>query len=435
MVQAGCATNRRTRFSWSSSLSAGVELGEDLAVGDVGHAHDRLVGFAHRRRHPPGHDDVGHAHDTFVSFLHRRRHPPGHDDAGGELRGDGAAVLEGVPVDVRLLQLQAVLQVPHHLAHGRPVHAVVGEALLGGLGELAQRVLVHLVGDPGVGDLGQLPFAVHPQRPLGDVDLVALQALVDHWPRAEHLEEHDAEGVHVGAVRQLLRLEVLRVQVPEASLDGRAHVRLPERRPDPRQPEVGHLRDHAAAAAVAGAKEDVGGLDVAVDDVLRVSAVQVLQAPRRADADLQPLLPRQRRLVGAVQVAAQRALLHVLVHQDHLRLLVAVADERHQVPVPDARQHHDLRLELREPLLGCPHGALHRHGRAAVAGEHALVHVPEPAHADEVALVEVVRGGLDVGQRDVQLRAHPLHPAARALAGIGRRLARPGGVTLRRVRR
>uniref|UniRef100_A0A8R7QNF9 Uncharacterized protein n=1 Tax=Triticum urartu TaxID=4572 RepID=A0A8R7QNF9_TRIUA len=157
---------------------------------------------------------------------------------------------------------------------------------------------------------------------------------------------------------------------------------------------------------------------------------QVVQAPRRADADLQPLPPRQRRLVGAVQVAPQRAFLHVLVHQDHLRLLAAVADERHQVPVPDAGQHHDLRLELRQPLLRGAGGALHRHGRAVT--EHALVHVPETAHADEVALVEVVRGGLDLRQRDVQLHAHPLHPAGLALSGppVLQLLSPDGGAVL-----
>ncbi|KAF7062352.1 hypothetical protein CFC21_068961 [Triticum aestivum] len=403
----------------SSPLATGVQLGEDLAIGEVGHAQARLVRVVH-------HQQAG-----------GRWHPPRHDHVGGELRGDGAAVLERVPVDVRLLQLQAVLEVPQHVAHGRPVRAVVGQAPLGRLGELAQRVVVHLAGDPGVGDLVELPLPVHPDGPLGDVDLVAVQALVDDRARAEHLEEHHAEGVDVGAVRELLRLEVFGVEVPEAALDGRADVRLPQRRPDARETEVGHLGDDraaAGAAAAVGAEEDVGGLDVAVDDVLGVAAVQVVQAPGGADADLEPLLPRERRLVvgAAVQVAPQRALLHVLVHQNHLRLLVAVADERDEVPVPDAGQHHDLRVELRQALLGGAHGALHSHGRAV--RERALVHVAEPADADEVAVVEVVRGGLELRQRDVQLGAHPLHPGGGALAGPVRRLVGPAGDAFLRVR-
>ncbi|KAM3316447.1 hypothetical protein ACQJBY_034518 [Aegilops geniculata] len=399
----------------SSPLAAGVELGEDLAVGEVGHAQARLVGVVHHQQ------------------ACGRGHPPRHDHVGGELRGDGAAVLEGVPVDVRLLQLQAVLEVPEHVAHGRAVGAVVRQAPLGRLGELAQRVVVDLAGDPGVGDLVELPLPVHPHGPLGDVDLVAVQALVDDRARAEHLEEHHAEGVDVGAVRELLRLEVLGVQVPEAALHRRADVRLPQRRPDARQPEVGHL-GYDGAAAVVGAEEDVGGLDVAVDDVLGVAAVQVVQAPGGADADFEPLLPGERRLVvgAAVQVAPQRALLHVLVDQDHLRLLVAVADERHQVAVPDAGQHHDLRVELGQALLGGAHGALHGHGRAV--GERALVDVAEPADADEVAVVEVVRGGLELRQRDVQLGAHPLHPGGGALAGPVRRLVGPAGDAFLRVR-
>ena len=72
----------------SSPLAAGVELGEHVAVGELGHAQAGLVRVVHHQQ------------------ARRRWHPPRHDHVGGELRSDGAAVLESVPVDVRPLQLQ-----------------------------------------------------------------------------------------------------------------------------------------------------------------------------------------------------------------------------------------------------------------------------------------------------------------------------------------
>ncbi|BAT11810.1 Os10g0534600, partial [Oryza sativa Japonica Group] len=351
------------------------------------------------------------------SIGRERRHSPRHDDVPWQVRAAVVQVQRRLGARLALLQLEAVLEVPHHVAHGRPLLAVVREAPPGGLRELPERVRAGVAGDGRVDDLVEPAPPAPLHRPLREVDLVGREALVDRRPRAQHLEEDDAEGVDVGAVGELPRLEVLRVEVAEAALHRRAHVRLPRRWPDAGQPEVGHLRHEAVA------EEDVRRLDVAVDDVIGVAGVQVVEPLRRADADLQPLLPRQRRRrrrrgVGAVQVAPQGAVRHELVHEDHLRPLVAVADERDEVAVADAGEHQDLSLELREPLPGRALGALH--GDAGAVAEHAAVHVPEPADAEDVCVVEVPRRHHDLGERDVELHVHPPrrdHGAAeRALA-------------------
>uniref|UniRef100_A0A804PV37 Uncharacterized protein n=1 Tax=Zea mays TaxID=4577 RepID=A0A804PV37_MAIZE len=323
----------------------------------------------------------------------------GHGTASGD---DGAALRRGTVAvavavaalgRVGVLQLQRILEVPQHVAHGDAVTAELGEALLGGLGELGERLRVDGAGERGVHDLLDEALALPLHAPLRQADLLAGQLRVDWGPRAQRLQQHHAEGVHVRLVRQLLAPEVLRVQVPEAALHGGAHVQLVHPGPVLGQPEVRHLGHEVVV------QQDVGGLHVAVDDPLRRARVQVVQPPRRTDADLQPLLPRQRRLpLAAVDVVPEHAVVHVLVHQDHLLVLVAVADQRHQVPVPQLRQHLDLRVELVDALLRLRAPALHRHLGAVV--DLPDVHVAEPAHADDRLLVEVLGGRLDLRERE-----------------------------------
>jgi hypothetical protein len=76
---------------------------------------------------------------------------------------------------------------------------------------------------------------------------------------------------------------------PEGALDGRDGVVRPLRRQPPSEAEVRSLR------LVVGGEEDVGRLDVAVDDPARAALVEVAQPPRGADGDPVPLLPRHGR--------------------------------------------------------------------------------------------------------------------------------------------
>ncbi|WVZ72367.1 LOW QUALITY PROTEIN: hypothetical protein U9M48_020839 [Paspalum notatum var. saurae] len=219
-----------------------------------------------------------------------------------------------------VLQPQHELQAPHDVLHRRPVRAALREALGRRLPVLPQRLRPHRRGDTPVDDLVQLAPALPVQGPLHQVHHRLGEPGVHDGARAQRLQEHDAEGVDVGLGRQLPGARVVRVHVPEAALHGRADVRLAQLRPGLGQPEVGDLGGQAAV------QQDVGRLHVAVDHRLGQRRVQVEQAPRRARAGLQPLRPAERALRrgrAAVQPAPERALLHVLVQQDHLVALVA----------------------------------------------------------------------------------------------------------------
>ncbi|URD99536.1 hypothetical protein MUK42_35185 [Musa troglodytarum] len=162
----------------------------------------------------------------------------------------------------RVLQLQGVLEVPQDVAHGRPIDSVVGQALLRGLHVLLQRGWADGARQVGVDDLLQLTLAVALHRPLRQVHLLPRERRVDGGPRAQHLEEHHPEGVHVRLLRQLLAPEVLGVQVPEASLHGGADMGLLQRRGGLGEAEVGDLRHQVFV------EQDVCRLDVPVDDAL-----------------------------------------------------------------------------------------------------------------------------------------------------------------------
>ncbi|BAF18570.1 Os06g0126100 [Oryza sativa Japonica Group] len=370
-----------------------------------------LLSPINNRRSPPLH--VGELREHLAGGGGGHVGHGGDAGAGGGRRGRAGAVVVGWLVGplgrVGVLQLERVLEVPEHVAHGDPVAAELGEALLGGLGELVERLLVHRPGELGVHDLldEALPLPLHP--PLGEADLLARQLRVDGRPRAQRLEEHDAEGVDVGLVRQLLAPEVLRVEVAEAALDGGADVQLVHPGAVLGQPKVGYLCDEVVV------EEDVGGLDVAVDDPLRRAGVQVVEAAGGADADLQPLLPRQRRQVLAVDVVAEGAIVHVLVDEDHLGVLVAVADEGDEVAVAELGQHLDLGVELVDPLLRLRVPALH--GDLGAVVDLADVDVAEAADADDGALLEVLGRGLDLGEGEEAAEAEGGGEGVAALAG------------------
>uniref|UniRef100_A0A8R7PQG6 Uncharacterized protein n=1 Tax=Triticum urartu TaxID=4572 RepID=A0A8R7PQG6_TRIUA len=300
---------------------------------------------------------------------------------------------------VALLQPHHELQVPHHVLHGRPVGAALRQAPGHRLAVLPQRRRPRRGGDAPVHDLLQLAPALPVQPPLHQVRHGLRQPRVDDGPRADGLQQHDAQRVHVGLGRQLPRPAVLRVDVPEAALHRRADVRLVQHRPGLGQPEVGHLAREVAV------QQDVGRLDVAVDHRLVHGRVQVKEAPRRAGARLQPLRPAQRRrAAAAVQPAPQRAALHVLVQQDHLLPLVAVSDERHKVAVAQPGQQLDLRAELPRALPRLRARALH--GDLSAVLEHGAVHLAEPSLSDDQAVVEVARRVLQHGERETVARHH-----------------------------
>ncbi|KAG6548777.1 hypothetical protein Mapa_009538 [Marchantia paleacea] len=133
--------------------------------------------------------------------------------------------------------------------------------------------------------------------------------------------------------------------------------------------------------------------------------VQEGQAPGGARSDVEPLGPAEHLSApGAlVQPLVQAAVGHALVQQELLPLAGAVAQQRHEIVVPDVaqRQHlgRELPLALRpvlDQLLDGHHGAVLELG---------LVHHPESSVPDDVGVVEIVGGhqqihiGQSLGQR------------------------------------
>jgi hypothetical protein len=394
------------------------ELRERRAVG-----HLLVVGLLDDDDARPGRGQRLHRRDAGrgpVAVVERRRarHAAALAHGPAPAGGAGSLSLEGI------LQLHRELEVPQHVPHGRALDALLAEALLGRVGELLEALRRDLVLDRRVDDVQQRAVPLAQERVVGEADLLPRQRRVEGRPREEHLEEHDAEGVHVGLVGELLPPEVLRVEVPEAALHHGAHVRLVHRgRPGLGEAEVGDLGDPVLV------EEDVGGLDVAVDDGVLGAGVEVVQAPCGADTDVEAEPPRQRRLAAHVEVLPQRAVLHVVVDEDHLAGVLAEADEGDEVPVPQLGQHLHLRLELLHALLRRRVRPLD--GHLGVAVHDAPVHLAEPAHADHQRLAEVLGGHLDLGEREV-----PAHPrqvrrevARRLAAGVGVvQRQPPGGV-------
>nr|CAB3461856.1 unnamed protein product [Digitaria exilis] len=244
---------------------------------------------------------------------------------------------------------------------------------------------------------------------IGEADLLPWQARVQRRSRAKHLEEHDTEGVDVRLLRELLPPEVLRVQIAEASLHHGAHVRLVHGcGASLGQTEVGDL-GHPVLV-----DEDVGRLDVAVDDGVLGSRVEIVQAPRGADGDLEALPPRQRRLTGLVQVLPERAVSHVVVHEYHLAIVLAAANERDEVLVPELGEHLDLGLELENALLRRRVAPFD--GHLGVAVNDAPVYLAKPSHANHQRLVEVLGCCLDLLEREVPAHGGDVRVEYRALA-------------------
>ena len=162
------------------------------------------------------------------------------------------------------------------------------------------------------------------------------------------LERDDADGPQVGGERVVVALHPLGRHVR-----GRADERLRHRHRLLQllgDPKVGDA--HRARRV----EQDVGRLEVAVDDALRVQVLQPaqhLQQDVREDALRQPHHDRPalalRRLVqllvGGEQLL-ERAAVHVAEREVHLPLEVEGVEEGHEVRVRQPDQHADLVEQL-----------------------------------------------------------------------------------------
>uniref|UniRef100_A0A0D3HAC8 Uncharacterized protein n=1 Tax=Oryza barthii TaxID=65489 RepID=A0A0D3HAC8_9ORYZ len=171
-------------------------------------------------------------------------------------------------------------------AHGGVLleaHGGDGEGLveaLGGVGAAEQ----------GVGHVGEELLVLEARGgPLDEVLLIVRAGHVDGAAAGDDLEEDDAEAVDVGAGGELAGESVLGGAVAVGAHDAGGDVGLVADGADLGEAEVGE------AGLEGGVEEDVGGLEVAVDDGGTSSVVQVLKAAGGALGDAHPSGPVQSR--------------------------------------------------------------------------------------------------------------------------------------------
>ena len=140
-------------------------------------------------------------------------------------------------------------------------------------------------------------------------------------------------------------------------------------------------------------EQNVGGLDIAVDDPGLAVVVEVRESLGGPKSDLEPVGPAQHRARRPVQRVPQAPVHHVLVEQEIRALVVAEPVELHDVPVPDLPERRDLRSEaVLDPVVvpfAVRRELLHR-DRLSRPGL-GPVHGPTRASSHCEALVEVVR--------------------------------------------
>lgn len=243
-----------------------------------------------------------------------------------------------------------------------------------------------------------VPLAVLEHGP-GPVDqhlLAGRAGRVDGPAARDELQQEHAEAVDVGLDAEVARPDVLGRAVAVGAHDARRALAGAELG----QPEVGELRAEGVV------EEDVGGLEVPVDDGRVGRLVEVLQPTGRAQGHPHPRLPAQPRLgcrccvvvVEEEEVVGEGAEGHVLVDEEPLLAVGAVADEAHQVVVVEEAQHQNLHDELPVALHAVEVQLLH--GHKLPVGEPATVHAPEAALAEEAVGAEVGRGGRELGVRE-----------------------------------
>nr|BAJ97378.1 predicted protein [Hordeum vulgare subsp. vulgare] len=330
---------------------------------------------------------------------------------------------------------QRALQGVHHLGHGRALAADGAHAVGGEVADVGQR-LALVRRRRREARVEHARDVVGEDVRHGEVHHVlgghALGVPLHDAAAGHELQEHHAEAVHVALVRQVLQPVVLRVHVPHRAAGVDRPLRLLLLRvvaavvlavaggvQDGGQPEVGNLGRPRVV------QEDVGGLDVAVDDGRHGVDVHVLDAARGAQRDGEPAAPRQhRRRHGAavVELVVEGAVHHELVHQHALAGLSAAPQQAHDVLVVGPRQSNQLRVEgrlavaaarrprCRARRLGVVLGTFYRH--LAPVRERAAVHRPEAPGPDPAAVVEPLRRRAQGVQREMlHHAAWPLAPA------------------------
>ena len=224
--------------------------------------------------------------------------------------------------------LLTVHRVAGHLGEGARRGVAMGGLLGGGAGDDVVE---------GGDQLG--PDRARQRRRVGDVrpELGHVAVPVVGDLPGQHLEQHAAQRVHVGAAVDGVTLDLLGRDVV-----GRSHPaaltgeRLVRRAQPLGQAEVGEVDVRRVAAA---GDEDVGGLDVAVDEALRVRGVQ--GAGHLRDDVRDPTQLHRLRVDDLAQVRAR----HEAHRQVEDALELTAAMDRHYVRVLERRGQAALGLE------------------------------------------------------------------------------------------
>jgi hypothetical protein len=187
-----------------------------------------------------------------------------------------------------------------------------GEAVVGVLGEEAEDGVFEVLGKVGAVGTGRNRRRVQVLGEDGE-RVVA----VEGQAAGGELVQHDAEGVEVGAAVELLAQRLFRRHVVDgagdAALAGDVDAALADR-----EPEVDEL-DRGVALAVG--VEDIGGLEVAVDEAVLVGVVEGLAD---VDCDLDRLLE----VFGPTLLEA-RTLEELHDEVGHVLVLADVVDRDH----------------------------------------------------------------------------------------------------------
>jgi hypothetical protein len=310
-----------------------------------------------------------------------------------------------------------LLEHAHHVGHGRAEPRAVTDALHGELGHGGRLSGVVVSSQPLVQNARQL-IAIAELRPHRGREPVPCLA-ADGLLARQELEQQHAKAVHVARLGGHSGAEEVRVDVARGAHDGA--VRGPAaahrgRDADVREAEVAELGVHA------GVEEDVGGLDVPVDDGRVAALVEVLQRRGHLERDRHAARPGEgARARAAVEPLVEVAVGRVLEHQHALVALVAVGEEADDVRVAEGEQHVELPAERAAEALAA---AVHLDGAEPRGGERGEVHRAEAAAADHPGR-EAARGGLHLRPRQLPrgaavlrlVHAHGLgrrHPRARA---------------------
>uniref|UniRef100_J3L6M1 Uncharacterized protein n=1 Tax=Oryza brachyantha TaxID=4533 RepID=J3L6M1_ORYBR len=294
--------------------------------------------------------------------------------------------------DGRRVDVDEALERLHHHPHGRPRALGVLRAPARHLARPLHLGHVGAAAEAGVHGALEVAGEQEARRRRREEIHRAVLPLPHVPPSGDDLEQHHPVAEHVGLGRDRRAGDPLRRQVADRPAHCRQHAaevaahQLGE-------PEVGDLGGERVV------EEDVLRLDVAVDDAVPAFLVQVVEPPRDAQCDLIPRLPAQDAAMaraGAEEVPVQRAVRHVLVHEQPPRPLGAEAEQPDQVDVLDGADGAHLRAELLLPLSNTLQ-LLHRH-RRPVRRQRALEHRPEGAAAE--LLGEVLGHELQVTVRE-----------------------------------